>query len=221
MQYNVAMKKGNREMCKWARRLNNFLVEGVLLVLLATASVASALDVGDKAPDFKLPSTNGVDIALSDFRGKKWVFLEFYAAAFVPTWAANLTARKADYKRFEALGVQILAVGADNPFSQQTFAESLKLPYPLLSDFVERKVIRSYGIFNEQLMTAVRTFFLIDSQGVIRKKWVLENPQTTVVYSDTFLRDIEAIVGKKWKLRLTTEFLSRLADLQRPRLCTN
>lgn len=79
------MKKGNRQMCKWTRRLNNFLVEGVLLVLLATASVASALDVGDKAPDFKLPSTNGVDIALSDFRGKKWVFLEFYAAAFVPT----------------------------------------------------------------------------------------------------------------------------------------
>ena len=79
------MKKGNREMCKWTRRLNNFLAEGVLLVLLATASVASALDVGDKAPDFKLPSTNGVDIALSDFRGKKWVFLEFYAAAFVPT----------------------------------------------------------------------------------------------------------------------------------------
>ena len=72
-------------MYKWTRRLNNFLVEGVLLVLLATASVASALDVGDKAPDFKLPSTNGVDIALSDFRGKKWVFLEFYAAAFVPT----------------------------------------------------------------------------------------------------------------------------------------
>jgi peroxiredoxin len=194
------MKKGNREMCKRTRRLNNFLVEGVLFVLLATASVASALDVGDKAPDFKLPSTNGVDIALSDFRGKKWVFLEFYAAAFVPTWAANLTARKADYKRFEALGVQILAIGADNPFSQQTFAESLKLPYPLLSDFVERKVIRSYGILNETFMTAIRTFFLIDPQGVIRKKWMLDNPQTTVVYSDTFLRDIEGIIGKKWML---------------------
>ena len=93
--------------------------------------------------------------------------------------------------------MQVLAVSADNPFSQQTFAESLKLPYPLLSDFVERKVIRSYGIFNETLMTAIRTFFLIDPQGVIRKKWVLENPQTTVVYSDTFLRDIGSIVGKK------------------------
>jgi len=46
-------------------------------------------------------------------------------------------------------------------------------------------------------MTAVRTFFLIDPQGVIRKKWVLDNPTTTVVYSDTFLRGIEEIVGKR------------------------
>jgi peroxiredoxin len=53
--------------------------------LLATARVARALDVGDKAPDFKLPATTGVDVSLSDFRGKKWVFLEFFAAAFVPT----------------------------------------------------------------------------------------------------------------------------------------
>jgi peroxiredoxin len=188
-------------MFKLTKRHRSFLVSGLLFALLGTSRVASALDVGDKAPDFKLPSTNGVDISLSNFRGKKWVFLEFYAAAFVPTWAANLTARKADYKRFEALGVQILAVSADNPFSQQTFAESLKLPYPLLSDFVGRRAIRSYGILNEQIMTAIRTFFLIDPQGVIRKKWVLDNPQTTVVYSDTFLRDIEQIIGKKWTSR--------------------
>ena len=95
------------------------------------------------------------------------------------------------------MNVQILAVSSDNPFSQQTFAESLKLPYPLLSDFVERKVIRSYGILNEKIMTAIRTFFLIDQQGVIRKKWVLDNPSTTVVYSDTILRDIENILGKR------------------------
>jgi len=45
-------------------------------------------------------------------------------------------------------------------------------------------------------MISIRTFFLIDRQGVIRKKWVIENPVTTVVYSDTLLRDIRAIVGK-------------------------
>ena len=70
------------------------------------------------------------------------------------------------------------------------------MPYPLLSDFPERKVIRAYGILNEPNMTALRTFFLIDPQGVVRKKWVIENQATTVVYSDILLPDIRAIVGK-------------------------
>lgn len=87
-------------------------------------------------------------------------------------------------------------MSANSTFSQQTFAESLKLPYPLLSDFPDRKVIRAYGILNERAMTAVRTFFLIDPQGVIRKKWVIENPGTTVVYSDTVLRGIQEAMGK-------------------------
>ena len=106
-------------------------------------------------------------------------------------------ARKADYKRFEALGIQNLAIGANLTFSQQTFAESLKLPFPLLSDFPDRKVIRSYGVLNEKWMTAHRSFFLIDPQGTIRKKWIIENGPTTVVYSDTLLRDIEEVLGKR------------------------
>ncbi len=93
--------------------------------------------------------------------------------------------------------MQILGMSANSTFSQATFADSLKLPYPLLSDFPERKVIRSFGVLNEKQMTAIRTFFLIDPQGVIRKKWVLANPSTDVVYSPTLLKDIVEIVGKK------------------------
>jgi peroxiredoxin len=106
-------------------------------------------------------------------------------------------ARKADYKRFEAQGIQTLGVSTNLTFSQQTFAESLKLPYPLLSDFPEAKVIRSYGVFNEKTMLALRSFFLIDPQGIIRRKWMIENEATTVVYSDTLLRDIQAVMGKR------------------------
>jgi peroxiredoxin len=106
-------------------------------------------------------------------------------------------ARKADYKRFEALGIQNLGISANLTFSQQTFAESLKLPFPLLSDFPDRKVMRSYGVFNEKAMLANRSFFLIDPQGNIRKKWIIENGPTTVVYSDTLLRDIQEVLGKR------------------------
>jgi cytochrome oxidase Cu insertion factor (SCO1/SenC/PrrC family) len=46
--------------------------------------VAAALEVGDRAPDFALPSTTGEKISLSQFRGKKLVLLEFYGADFSP-----------------------------------------------------------------------------------------------------------------------------------------
>ncbi len=95
------------------------------------------------------------------------------------------------------MGIQNLAISANTIFSQQTFAESLKLPFPLLSDFPDRKVIRGYGVLNEKTMTANRSFFLIDPQGMIRKKWIIENGPTTVVYSDTLLREIQQIVGKQ------------------------
>ena len=87
-------------------------------------------------------------------------------------------------------------MAASATFPQQTFAESLKLPFPLLSDFPDRKVIRAYGILNERTMTAIRTFFLIDPQGMIRKKWVLANPSTDVVYSNTILQGIREVMGK-------------------------
>src|SRR5262249_51182037 len=99
--------------------------------------------------------------------------------------------------RFEALGIQILGVSTNLTFSQQTFAESLKLQYPLLSDFPEAKVSRSYGVFNDKLLLANRAFFLIDPQGIIRKKSAVENGETTVVYSDALLRDIQDAMGKR------------------------
>jgi len=57
----------------------------MLLTMALTVASAGAVDVGAPAPDFKLPSTTGVDITLSDFKGKQWVFLEFYGADFAPT----------------------------------------------------------------------------------------------------------------------------------------
>ena len=59
-------------------------VLGVSTLVIGPGS-AGAVEVGAPAPVFKLPATTGADIALSDFKGKKWVFLEFYGADFSPT----------------------------------------------------------------------------------------------------------------------------------------
>jgi len=62
----------------------------VLAMALAAVSGAvgprlvDALEVGEPAPDFTLASTTGGDISLRDFRGKKFVLIEFYGADFAP-----------------------------------------------------------------------------------------------------------------------------------------
>ena len=60
------------------------LVGMVLAAVLVIASVAAALEVGERAPDFTLPSTTGEKISLSQFQGKQFVLLEFYGADFSP-----------------------------------------------------------------------------------------------------------------------------------------
>ena len=57
----------------------------VLLVSLLLASSALAVEVGDEAPDFTLPSTTDTAISLSQFKGKKHVLIEFYSEDFNPT----------------------------------------------------------------------------------------------------------------------------------------
>jgi len=69
--------------------------------------------------------------------------------------------------------VQILGISANNPFSQKTFADSIQLPFPLLSDFPDLKTIKSYGGLSQELALTVaqRWFFLIDLQGIVRGQW--------------------------------------------------
>ena len=68
------------------QRPRGLIVLGLLLAgMLVYTSVVTALEVGDQAPDFSLPSTTGEEISLSQFRGKKLVLLEFYGVDFAPT----------------------------------------------------------------------------------------------------------------------------------------
>ena len=69
------------------RTFGGILLGSALAVLSVVVGPgpAAAVEVGEPAPEFTMPSTMGGDISLSDFRGKKWVLLEFYGADFAPT----------------------------------------------------------------------------------------------------------------------------------------
>jgi AhpC/TSA family len=68
-----------------ANRIRRPFLSSVLLAgVLGVAGVATAVEVGEKAPDFTLASTTGKDISLSEFLGKKHVLIEFYGSDFSP-----------------------------------------------------------------------------------------------------------------------------------------
>jgi len=56
-----------------------------LMSLAGAPKLVRAVEVGEPAPGFTLAATTGGDISLSDFKGKKFVLLEFYGADFAPT----------------------------------------------------------------------------------------------------------------------------------------
>jgi peroxiredoxin len=56
----------------------------LLMSMLVGLRETTALEVGEKAPDFMLPSTTGDKISLSQFQGKQFVLIEFYGADFAP-----------------------------------------------------------------------------------------------------------------------------------------
>ena len=70
-------------------------------------------------------------------------------------------------QKFEESGAKVFAISTDNGPSQKAFAQSLGLPFPLLSDFVDRKVSQDYGVFLPKYGIANRVTFVIDKQGKI------------------------------------------------------
>jgi peroxiredoxin len=91
--------------------------------------------------------------------------------------------------------VQILGINPSSTFSQKTFADSLKLPYPLLSDFPDGSVIRRYGVLAPNQRDSRRAFFLIDERGIVRARWLPGDE--TLLPSEEILKAVRTIAGKR------------------------
>jgi peroxiredoxin len=182
-----------------SRRAMLRLVAAVPAVALGPtfASAAAGPEVGKPAPDFSLPSTNGETVSLKQFRGKKIVLVEFVGAAFAPTCVANMEARGVDHAKFDALNVQVLGISADSPFALKAQSDSLKLAYPLLSDRPPTTITR-YGVLAPDKVRALRAYFLVDQQGILRKQWLLGLKGDDIVFSsEPILKAIQELPAKK------------------------
>jgi len=151
-------------------KMRRLILSGVLVavpLLMGQAPPKTHLKVGDLAPDFTLPSTGGKPVTLSEFRGKKNVVLAFYPAAFTGGCTKEMTSYGANLAKFEGLDTQVFGVSTDNSPSQRVFGEQTGAKFPMLSDFLQRKVSKDYGVLMEARGLANRATFVIDREGKI------------------------------------------------------
>ena len=131
------------------------------------------LETGTKAPDFELPDQNGTMHKLSDYAGKK-VILYFYPKDNTPGCTRQACGFSERYPQFLEKCAVVLGVSKDTVASHKKFEEKYGLAFTILAD-PERKVIEAYDVWKEKKnygkvsMGVVRTTYLIDENGIIKK----------------------------------------------------
>jgi peroxiredoxin Q/BCP len=143
-------------------------------------------EVGETAPDFELPGTEGKTYRLSDYlgEGRHGVILAFYPGDFTPGCTAQFCSYRDNAEGLDALGVPLLGISPQSVDSHERWVEEKRLNVPLLADegmevasaygvrawasplawLRERRAVTPAGFFTERAIIAV------DSGGVIRHR---------------------------------------------------
>ena len=117
--------------------------------------------VGEKAPNFTLPSSTEEMVSLADYDGK-WKVLFFYAKDGSPTCKRGCLTFKQQYDLFQSLTppVEVIGISQDSLEDHRRFKKELELPFSLLSD-PEREVADAYGVPIHLGLFPAKSSFLI------------------------------------------------------------
>jgi len=174
--------------------MKTLLVLSLTLVMAMVSAVAAERPqpptAGTQAPDFTLPSQEGAQVSLDQFKGK-WVVLYFYPKDFTSGCTVEAHNFQRDIDKYTAKNAAIVGVSVDDVNSHKSFCTKEGLNFKLLAD-PDHAVVQKYGSTMEYngMTLAARNTFLIDPTGVIRKVYLKVSPQG---HSEEVLADLQQL----------------------------
>jgi len=141
----------------------------------AGAAPSAGIAEGDRAPAFSLSDQTGAPVSSDDLAGKPYV-LYFYPKDDTPGCTTEACGFRDAISDFDGIGVRVVGVSPDSVATHQKFVGKYGLPFTLLSDSA-RDLASAYGVwalkklYGRESMGIVRSTFLVDGDGVVRKAW--------------------------------------------------
>ncbi|WP_127588115.1 peroxiredoxin [Paenibacillus koleovorans] len=135
----------------------------------------TAPEIGKAAPAFRLPASDGTELALKDMKGRK-VVLFFYPQDETPTCTQEACEFRDAYAVFAEEDTVVIGISPDSVASHEKFIRNQQLNYILLAD-EQLKVCKKYDVwkmkklYGREYMGVVRSTFLIDRKGRLAAEW--------------------------------------------------
>ncbi|MBC6490306.1 redoxin domain-containing protein [Flavihumibacter stibioxidans] len=134
------------------------------------------IEVGQKAPDFSLFSSDKSKITLSEQKGKNVVLL-FFPQAFTGVCTTELCNVRDNIALYNNTNAQVFGISVDSIFTLGKFREDQGLNFPLLSDF-NKDASKAYDSLMEDFVfdmkgVSKRSAFIIDKEGIVRYAEIL------------------------------------------------
>ena len=152
------------------------------------------VSAGTRFPDFALPNQNGKTVKLGDFAGQ-WLVVYFYPKDDTPGCTIQGKSFTESKDQFDAAGIHVVGVSADDVASHNNFSTKFAFTIPLLSD-PDAKLMKALGIGQSEWKGTKywdRTSFVVGPNGVIRKVYEKVNPEG---HDQVLLEDIKQMKAK-------------------------
>ena len=147
------------------------------------------LRIGQRVPEFTLPDTEKKERRLSEFTQRGKTVLLFFPFAFSGVCDKEMCTFRDGMARYGSLNAQPVGISVDSAFTLKVFAQTYSIQFPLLSDF-NKKVSKAYGVLHPTWVAmgykgvSKRAAFVLDGKGILRYKWVTDNPGEEPPYDE-------------------------------------
>ncbi len=147
------------------------------------------VEIGESVPKIKLVDTEFNQVSLPKASKGKAAVIAFFPGAFTGVCTKEMCTFRDGMAQFNAINANLYAISVDGPFANKVFKENNNLNFTLLSDY-KRKAIKKFGVILQDFAhlkgytAAKRSVFVMDSKGIVKYKWVSDDPTVEPNYAE-------------------------------------